>query len=450
MPCLTWHATAVCYNFSAMNPPADDLRLFAGAPSAIEESIGGGHLALFTALKELSNSGGIPIYLVGGPVRDRFMGWQMRDLDFVVEGDAPSLARVLAQRVNGRVVVHRRFGTATVELGDARIDLVTARKEVYPTPGALPIVEPSSLQDDLSRRDFTINTMALPLDGDVDGLVDPFDGREDLRYGIVRTLYANSFRDDPTRLFRAVRYEQRFDFTLSEETLEQFLAAVEGRTCDTVSGDRLRHEVDLIFREQHPEKALVRATELGLLSSIVLGLGQGEWVARWAGSREACEAEPGTDWRPWLAALAYPLSQADGEALVRRLNMPRRWAEVVRSSIELRAMESSLADAGLPLSALVRLLERHDAKTIRIVSSICDSPQMARNLNRYLESEDNLKPALKGGDLLELGVPSGPLVGKTLADLRDLRLDRRISSEEEERRWVKCLVASRICTSGYG
>ena len=450
MPCLTWHATAVCYNFSAMNPPADDLRLFAGAPSAIEESIGGGHLALFTALKELSNSSGIPIHLVGGPVRDWLMGWQIRDLDFVVEGDAPSLARVLAQRVHGRAIVHSRFRTARVELDGAGIDLVTARKEVYSNPGSLPVVEPSSLRDDLSRRDFTINAMALPLDGDVEGLVDPFDGRNDLLYGIVRTLDAQSFRDDPTRLFRAARYEQRLDFTLSQETLEQFLAEVDSRGCDNVSGDRLRHEVDLIFREQHPEKALVRATELGLLSSIVPGLGQREWVARWAGSKEAYEAELGAEWRPWLAVLAYPFSQADGEALVRRLNMPRRWAEVVRSSIELRSMETILADAGLPLSALVRLLGRHDAKTIRIVSSICDSPDMARNLNRYLESEDNLKPALKGGDLLELGVPSGPLVGKALADLRDLRLDRRISSEEEERRWVKGLVASRICTGGYG
>lgn len=433
-----------------MNPPADDLRLFAGAPSAIEESIGDGHLALFTALKELAKSYHSPVYLVGGPVRDRLMGWQMRDLDFVVEGDAPSLARSLAQRVYGRAIVHSRFRTARVELDGSGIDLVTARKEVYPTPGALPVVEPSLLWDDLARRDFTMNAMALPLDGDVEGLVDLFDGMEDLRCGIVRTLYANSFGDDPTRLFRAVRYEQRFDFTLSDETLDQFLVAVEGRICDTVSGDRLRHEFELMFLEPCPEKALVRATELGLLWSIVPGLGQGDWVSRWAKSKEGYESELGAEWRPWLAALAYPLSPADGEALVRRLNMPRRWAEVVRSSIELRSMETSLADAGLPISALVRLLERHHAKTIRIVSSICDSPDMARNLNRYLESEDNLKPALKGGDLLELGVPSGPLVGKTLADLRDLRLDRRISSEEEERQWVKGMVASRICASGYG
>lgn len=425
-----------------MNPSADDLRSFPAAPPAIEELIGGDHLVLFSALKELAGTYDLPVYLVGGPVRDWIMGCRTRDLDFVIESDAPSLARVLARRVSGTAIVHNRFGTATVKLDGARIDLVTARKEVYPVPGSLPAVEPSSLQDDLARRDFTINAMALHLGGDLGRLVDPFGGQQDLRDGLVRTLHPQSFRDDPTRMFRAVRYEQRLDFTMSGDTLKQFLAEVKGRGCDTVSGDRLRHEFELIFREQLPAKALGRASQLGLLSLIVPCLGQGEWVARWAEVGDYEGSGPDEGWRPWLAALAFPLSPAGGEDLIRRLNMPRSWAGVVRNSIELHAMQGRLADADLPLSALVRLLEGHDALTIRIVSSISDLPEMARNLTRYLDSCGDLKPSLKGGDLLEMGVPSGPLVGKMLADLRDMRLDRRISSEEEERQWVKELVAS--------
>ena len=433
-----------------MNPSADALRSSLGALPAIEESIDGAHLVLFDALKELAKTYAFAVYLVGGPVRDRLMGWGMRDLDFVVEGDAPSLARVLAQRVNGRVTVHNRFGTATVEADGARMDLVTARKEVYPAPGVLPAVEPSLLQDDLARRDFTINAMALPVDRDSRGLVDLFGGRKDLSDGLVRTLHPQSFRDDPTRLFRAVRYEQRLDFTLSGETLEQFRAGVDGKSCDTVSGDRLRHEVELMFREQRPDKALARATELGLLSSIVPGLGRGEWLARWAEVGNRDENGPEIAWRPWLAALTYPLNPADGEALIRRLNMPRPWAVVARTSIELRLMEVRLADTGLPLSTLFRLLDGFEEKTIRTVAAICNSQKMARNLGRYLDSRGDLKPSLKGGDLLEMGVPSGPLVGKMLAELRDLRLDRRIHSEEEERQWVKGLVASQGFGSGYG
>jgi tRNA nucleotidyltransferase (CCA-adding enzyme) len=429
-----------------MNPSTGDLHSASSSPPAIEDFIGRDQWPLFSELRKVAESLTRPVYLVGGPVRDWLMGWQVRDLDFVTESDAPALARALAQRVNGRVIVHDRFGTATVELEGARIDLVTARKEAYPVPGALPTVKPSSLQDDLARRDFTINSMALPIDGALEGLVDPFGGRDDLRKGLVRTIFSRSFDDDPTRLFRAVRYEQRFGFQLTEETLDQFMAAVDRRNCDTVSGDRLRHELELICREQSPDKVLGRATGLGLLASIVPGLGQGEQVAQWAESESSFELEPGAEWYPWLAALAYPLTSADEAALIRRLNMPRTWAEVVRSSIELREMESSLADDGLPLSALVGLLKSHDIKTVRIVAAITESLAMARNLNRYLDSYGHLKPVLNGDDLLEMGVPSGPLIGRVLADLRDMRLDRRVNSEEEERQWVKGLLASR----GFG
>ena len=243
-------------------------------------------------------------------------------------------------------------------------------------------------------------------------------------------------------MFRAVRYEQRLDFALDRETLSQFRAEVERRSCDGVTGDRLRHEMELIFRERRPEKVLGRATELGLLSSIVQGLGQGEWVARWAETGRNGHDEPAEPWRPWLAALAYPLSQSDGEALVRRLNMPRTWANVVRTSTELRLLAPRLEVAGLPLSALVHQLEGHEAETIRTVSTICHSPEMTRNLNRYLAGQGDLKPALKGGDLLEMGVPRGPMLGRILAQLRDMRIDRRVNSEEEERQWVKSLVSS--------
>lgn len=397
---------------------------------------------MFSALKELAKTYALPVYLVGGPVRDWLLGWEIRDLDFVVEGDAPSLARALAQRVNGRVTVHNRFGTATVELNGAEIDLVTARKEVYPIPGALPVVEPSSLQDDLARRDFSINAMALPLEGGEEGLIDPLGGRQDLENRLVRTIHPRSFNDDPTRLFRAVRYEQRLDFALDGETLSQFGTEVDGKGCDAVTGDRLRHEMELIFRERFPEKVLGRAAELGLLSSIVQGLGQGEWVARWAETGRNEQDKLVQEWRPWLAALVYPLSQADGEALVRRLNMPRAWANVVRSSTELRLLAPRLEVADLPLSALVHLLETHQTDTVRFVSSICHSPEMARNLVRYLAGNGEIKPALKGGDLVNMGVPRGPMLGKILAQLRDMRIDRTVTSEEEERQWVKSLVTS--------
>ncbi len=427
---------------AAMNSSPDDLRSTSCVLPSIEEIVGSYYRPLLNGLKELAQTYSLSVYFVGGPVRDWLTGRSIRDLDFVVESDAMSLARELAQLVNGGVTVHNQFGTATVELDGVRIDLVTARREVYSVPGALPSVEPSSLNDDLGRRDFTINAMALPLDGDKDKLLDPHGGRYDLEDGLVRTIHSLSFRDDPTRLFRAVRYEQRFGFEMAEKTFSQLRHGIEEKNCDTVSGDRLRHELELFFREQRPDKALARATELGLLSSIAPDLGQGEGVVRWAAVGDAVPLGARCNWLPWLAALAYPLSPANGESLVRRLNMPRRWAEVVRSSIVLRNLESKISDHDLPLSALFGLLEGHKAKTIRVVSMITDSPVTARNLERFLEGCE-VRPSLKGDDLLEMGVPVGPMVGKALAELRDMRLDGRVNSEEEERQWVKLLVASR-------
>ena len=169
-----------------------------------------------------------------------------------MEGDAATLARTLANRVGGRVVLHSRFGTATVELGAGHIDLVTARREVYPFPGSLPEVEASAIADDLARRDFTINAMALDLAGGDLTPVDPLGGRRDLKWGRIRTIHSQSFLHDPTRLFRALKYEQRLGFGLEEGTGQQFQAAVEGKYCDTVSGDRIRREIEKSWRRKIP------------------------------------------------------------------------------------------------------------------------------------------------------------------------------------------------------
>ena len=207
----------------------------------------------------------VAVYLVGGPVRDWLLGLPAKDLDFVVEGNAPELAREMASRMGGQAVVHGRFGTATLSRGDLRVDLATARRETYPAPGALPQVEPSSILDDLARRDFSINAMAAPMGGADKTLLDPKGGLEDLGRGSIRILHSRSFRDDPTRLFRAVRYEQRLGFAIEKATETLLVDAVESDCLDSVSGDRIRHELHWIFEEKEPVRTLIRANDLGLL-----------------------------------------------------------------------------------------------------------------------------------------------------------------------------------------
>ena len=171
----------------------------------VAAGVSGGYLAVLQSLRRRATEGGLPIYLVGGPVRDALLGVPVKDLDFVLIGDAPELAEELASELGGAVTVHPRFGTATVEVQGDRVDMVTARKETYPHPGSLPVVSASGLEDDLARRDFSINAMALPLAGDSAPVVDPHGGLQDQGVGLVRILHPQSFADDPTTMLRAVR-----------------------------------------------------------------------------------------------------------------------------------------------------------------------------------------------------------------------------------------------------
>src|SRR5436190_23514371 len=241
------------------------------APSPTAWSPGGGRLALgrrapqtwaspqsssFRRVKDLGDriralpgadrllpalDGLAPAWLVGGAVRDLMLRGQTVDLDIAIEGDARDVARELAARLGGTAVEHERFGTATIKADDLVVDLASTRREMYAHPGALPDVEPAPLDEDLARRDFTINAMAAALPSGE--LRDPHDGRTDLDAGVIRVLHPRSFIDDPTRLLRAVRYESRFGFRMDEDTERLARDAIAGGAPGTVSGARIRDEV---------------------------------------------------------------------------------------------------------------------------------------------------------------------------------------------------------------
>jgi tRNA nucleotidyltransferase (CCA-adding enzyme) len=250
------------------------------------------------------------VYIVGGFVRDLMLERPSQDFDLVVEGDAIGLAYNLSRRYGGRVTSHARFGTAKWFLGEIRhlngdqdpvdlppfIDLITARTEFYTHPTALPTVERGSIKLDLHRRDFTINTLALRLDGRHYGeLHDYWGGLNDLRLGLVRCLHSLSFVDDPTRMLRAVRFEQRFSFAIEERTLQLLREAISllGR----VSGDRVRHELDHILDEEHAASMLMRLDALGLLAAIHPGLAWDEWLE--GRLKVWSQKSAGLNWQVW-------------------------------------------------------------------------------------------------------------------------------------------------------
>ena len=264
----------VCYNTSHRRLSTHKLRHTADPLQAVQTSLDSGNLSLLEALRRRAESLSLAVYLVGGPLRDILLRIPIKDLDLVVEGDAPALARQLSEELGGRLLVHAQFGTATVTIGSSRMDLVTARKEVYPRPAVLPEVSPGTIEDDLARRDFSINALALSLTEPLPSIRDPHDGVGDIGRGLIRVLHRRSFADDPTRILRAVRYEQRLGFRIEDETLSLAREALAQGHMASVSGDRVRHELDRIFQEERPTLPLRRAMELGIFGSYPSRSGQ--------------------------------------------------------------------------------------------------------------------------------------------------------------------------------
>ena len=391
-------------------------------------------MAVFNSLRHRASGDGIPVYLVGGPVRDAVLNVLAKDLDFVLIGDAPALAADLAEELGGQVTVHPRFGTATVEIDGDRVDVVTARKETYPSPGSLPEVSASTMEDDLARRDFTINAMALALSEDSPEVIDPHGGLEALAGKSVATLHSGSFADDPTRMLRAVRYERRLGFQITGDTLSQMQQAINDGHVDLVSGDRWRQEFQKIFEEDRAAEMLLRSVELGVLAAIYPALTDGQRLTRLAG-------ENGLGPIDYLAALAVSLSPADGDGFARRLNLPTDWARVVRDTIALREKESSITGRSVMPSAVCSALNGLDPEAMAASARFSDDPQVAATLRRYLDEWRLVSPDLTGDDLLAMGVPSGPKVGEALRELTSAKLDGLVSNEEGERALVNQIIS---------
>jgi len=416
----------------------------------LEQALSGPVLALMRRISQTAHQMGCVPYFVGGLVRDMLLDTPVVDVDLVIEGDAIALARRLAADLGGRARTHKRFGTAKWLLSQrvwdqvtghferdelpSSVDFVTARTEFYTYPTALPQVERSSIKQDLHRRDFTINTLAIRLDPDHWGeLLDFYGGEADLQSGVIRVLHSLSFADDPTRMLRAARLESRLEFHLdprSEELITDALPLLK-----RVSGDRLRHELEQISREAEPERALCRLDELGVLAHIQPDLRCDEWLRKkYRTFREQLDAEC---WRLdagcWmhLALLAYRLGDEALEELITRLMMPRDDAEDLDLLHGLKEVLPQLGKARRP-SIVYRLLEPYPARVLAVAWVATDRRRLRERLLRYQTQWRLVEAELTGDDLKAMGLDPGPLFGQLLCALRDARLDSKVSTREEE------------------
>jgi tRNA nucleotidyltransferase (CCA-adding enzyme) len=408
-------------------------------------------LRLLRQIGRLADERGVSVYLVGGVVRDLLLQRESLDLDLTVEGDGIAFARLVADRYGAGLAVFGRFATARLVFPDGlKMDIATTRRESYAQPALLPTVQPASIEADLSRRDFTINAIAVQLNPHQFGhVLDPCGGQGDLRARTIRVLHAGSFQDDPTRIFRAIRFEQRFGFCLERTTVRLLAQVASTDLIQGLSGPRLQNEILLLFAERDPVRAIARLGQLKLLRFLHRRLCYTKDVKRvvtavpkalawWARRFPDSVID-----RPmvYLMALSSESSQAVVARMIRQLALSREQAKnmgIVGRRVE-RALKRLTDKRMARPSQVYRLLGDSSNEALVLLLAKQVSAQhgarlslLKRHLVAYMKNK-SVKTALTGRDLQAMGLQPGPQYKTILGKLLDARIDGMIKTEADER-----------------
>lgn len=427
---------------------------------------------VFQILKQagdLAERTSVSAFVVGGFVRDLLLGQPNLDLDLVIEGDGIAYARTLARAAKAEVKVHDRFETAVIAFPDGfKLDVATTRTEHYEYSTALPTVQRSSIKEDLYRRDFTINTLAIRLNPSQFGeLLDFYGGQRDLNEKTIRVLHRLSFVEDPTRVFRAIRFEQRFRFRLGTETLALIKEVAKMDLIHRLSGSRLSDELILLLSEEEPRKMIARLGELNLLRFVHPAL---KWSARldallkavpkvldwhkrtllnWpdrtvsvGGASSESPAGLMDGWLVYFMVLMEVIpSKAVGEIL-RRLKLSTRHAEKIRVSRDSSSKLLQRLARRPPLrpAEVSRVLVGLSDETLLFLMAKTRSLLVKRHISAYLSAYRQVKPILTGTDLKAMGLQPGPIFKKILNQVLSARLNGEVQTEADERDLAKRII----------
>ncbi|NQW20920.1 MAG: CCA tRNA nucleotidyltransferase [Chloroflexi bacterium] len=375
------------------------------------------------------------VYVVGGVVRDLILERAPNDIDISVVGNARGFSEALASGLGVNSPVESQFLTFKInavdlKLGGSSIDVVTARSETYSEPAALPEIAVSSISDDLKRRDFTINAMALSLSNSNWGnLVDPANGFGDVMRKRIKVLHAGSFVDDPTRIFRAVRYATRLGFSIDSRTswlMSESLAYV-----DRLSGTRIRNEFEQLLGESKRTDMLRMSEEMGLIGAMSPGLRIGSKALQVLDSQEEL-GTLSTDLTDLLAIATFGLNEDEATRVIERFDAPAEWGESITGNTRLAKHVALLDRPNILPSELVEILDQIPLASIR--AHIAVGPPLPRRdkLNDYMERIRFIKPDLTGIDLIKAGIPEGPIIGKLICIVKRAKLDGHVRSRQEE------------------
>ena len=402
-------------------------------------------MALLDSIAQIADREKVDVYVVGGFVRDLLLNIQNLDIDLVVEGDGIAFAKTLAREFNGRAKSHAKFGTSVVLLKDrSRIDVATARMEYYSHPGALPKVERSSVKSDLFRRDFTINSMAVKLNGQgAFCLIDYFNGAMDLKEGSIRVLHNLSFIEDPCRIFRAIRFEQRFNFRIGRQTRAFMKSAIKNNLVNQLSGTRLMNELKLLLLESDPVKCLDRMRELSLLYLIApdiaeddshkLVLEKIDGVLTWA--KMVPMSKKPEAWFVYFHALFIVMKNAAFEKAMERLHIPMKIRIRMRADREhfIQAKHEFNGGRELKPSEVYDVLSELSTEAVILLLAVCSNEQVNKHATLYFNQYcASAKTELTGEDLIGMGMEPGPVFQDVFKSLQDARVNGQVTSRDEE------------------
>ena len=407
---------------------------------------------LLTQLGQIGDELDVGVSVVGGFVRDLLLNKENLDIDVVVEGDGVAFAETFARRNACRVRCHRKFGTAVLIYPDGfKLDIASARMEYYLKPGALPDVEHASVKMDLSRRDFTINTLAICLNHNVFGeMLDYYGGQRDIDDKAIRVLHNLSFVEDPTRVFRAVRFEQRLGFQIGKQTEHLLRSAVRLGLMDKVSGKRIFNELVLIMNEPQPLPDILRLAHLDVLRHLHPALtSKVDYAKFFEEARRANDwydllytKHPCKRWLCFFLVFTAVLDRAGIKKLCERLQIKPRYHDILNQQRSiatgiLKRLEGRSDGMGPPRpSTLYRWFRPLSTEMLLFMMAKTSKEHVRKWISLYVSHLRDVRPMLTGHDLEKLDIPPGPIFRTILEDLLYARLDERVATAEEERALV--------------
>ncbi|MDD5120628.1 MAG: CCA tRNA nucleotidyltransferase [Candidatus Omnitrophica bacterium] len=407
---------------------------------------------IVSCIAQVSEETHMPAYLVGGFLRDLILQVKNFDLDIAVEGNGIIFAEHLAGKLKSELRTHERFGTATLLLdGFLKIDIATTRKEEYSSCASLPEVRFSPLQDDLMRRDFTINAMAVSIsEGCAQVLIDPFGGKDDLSCGVIRILHDLSFEDDPTRILRAIRFEQRFNFKIEPKTLSLINDAVKKGMLNKVSPHRIRDELVLMLKEGNLLKQIKRLDSLCSLSFIDKKLKATKSTydlfksidkeVIWF-NNNFCGYRQLDTWLIYFTALLLPLALREVKKITSRLSLCRGEAKRIISYYVLRhKLIRALSKKNVLPARIFTMLEPLSYETIILLKSSSSNKYLKKYIANFLEIYNGMRLYISGKDLAGMGLLPGPRYQKIFAKVLEAKLNGVVENRRQELVLIKKLI----------